>query len=268
MMGPVVGELQAAIEACRAERECVVVERDAFQQFLTRVQQIEPARFDPSETSPTNASDRSQAIDSPANSGDIALKSVLSAYKETILSVPHYRSGYEETLAENLTAELGEDIVTSLATNKRLTSAIQQAIVDRSQNAIDARTDLIGGITDEIDLLGDYQTKLSTIETRQQNLCTHLDAVQTRRSDAVFDIWCRLQELESELDEIVKQRQTDLRDPPVSESPSGNASVENADFYTYLYSESDAPQYPVLSAIGDLGTAIRRDKEQVSTHLG
>ncbi|WP_424014188.1 DUF7260 family protein [Halorubrum xinjiangense] len=264
----VMDELQTAVEACRTERECVVAERDAFQQFQTRIRRVDPVTIDSPNASQTNMGDRSRAMDAPSNPGDATLKYVLSTYEQTVRSVPHYSIENEETLAENLAAELGEDIVTSLATNKVLIPAVQQAIVDRSQNAIDAREDLVDAITDEIDLLTHYQTELTTIETRQHNLREHLDTVQTRRGEAAFDIWCALQELETELDEIAKQRQADLRDPPIAEPPTESTSGEQLMFCEYLYAESDAPQYPVLSAIGDLGTAIRTDIEQIRTKFG
>lgn len=263
-----VGEIQTAIEACQTERDCVVAERDAFQRFQTRIQRIDPVRVEQSDTSATDLSNRPQAINAPTDPGDATLTHVLSAYEDTVRSVPHYDAGYEETRTESLIAELGEDIVTALAANKNLMPAVKEAIVDRSQVAIDTRTELVDAITDEINALHEYQTKLDTIETRRHNLLLHLDNVYTHRGEAAFDIWCVLEEFEDELDEIAGRRQAEIHSPSVAEAPSDKMPVEPIEFYKYLYSESEASQYPVLSVIGNLGTTIRADKSQIRADLG
>ena len=264
----VVGKLQTAIETCQDERECIIAEQDAFRRFQTQIRQVEPVQFESSDTAPTDVGDRTEVMDVPTSPGDATLKYVLSAYEETVRSVPHYSIGDEESLAENLAAELGEDIVTSLATNRVLTPAVQQAIVDRSQQAIDVRAELIEVVTEEMDRLANYQTELTNIETRQDNLCAHFGSVQMRRREAAFDIWCALQDLETKLDRVAEQRQRDLHSPPVAEPPSEETSDEQIEFCEYLYSDSDTPQYPVLSVIGELGEAIQTDKEQIRPYLG
>ncbi|WP_449272032.1 DUF7260 family protein [Halorubrum tropicale] len=268
MLLVVVGKLQTAIETCQDERECVIAERDAFRRFQTQIQQVEPVQLESLDAAPTDVGDRTDVMDVPTSPGDATLKYVLSAYEETVRSVPHYGIGDEESLAENLAAELGEDIVTSLATNRILTPAVHQAIVDRSQQAINVRAELIEVLTEEIDRLANYQTELTEIETRRHNLCSHFGSVHTRRREAAFDVWCALQDLEAELDGIAEQRQRNLHSPPVAEPPSEEISDEQIEFCEYLYSDSNAPQYPVLSVIGELGEAIQTDKERIRPHLG
>lgn len=262
-----VSEVQTAIQSCQDERERVAAERDAFQTFQTHIERIDPVELDPVDARTEGLGTQPHAMEQSTNLGDTTLKDVLSAYEDSVRSLSHYKIGYDETLAESLAAELGEDVVTSLVANTVLTPALQQTLLERSQNAIDARTALIDAISAEMDSLIEIQAELTDIEAQQEKLRAHLDSIETCHRDAAFDVWCRLYELETELDRIAQQRQATLEDPPVNQTVSTNTAVEHVDFYEYLYGESHTPRYPVLSAIGTLGTQVRAERDQVGTHF-
>lgn len=263
-----IAEVQTAIQSCQDERDRVAAERDAFESFQTRIKKIDPVELDLTDAHGHNLGGQLPTGELSADPEGTSLKYVLTAYESSVRSLSHYKAGYDETLAESLAAELGEDVVTALVTNTVLTPATQKILIERSGRAISARTALVDAINDEIDALINNQEALTTIERKQQNLRAHLDSVQTHRKEAVFDVWCRLYELEAELDSIAQQRQAALNDLPVEQPMGPNGTDEQLDFYEYLYQNSDASNHPVLSAIGTLGAQIRADRSQLSTRFG
>lgn len=259
--------IQDGIETCQEERDRVVTEREAFQAFLDRVRAIDPVDTESSTTTLTDLSGTSHTTLANTDPGDATLKHVLSAYKETVRSLPHYREGYDETLAESLAAELGQDIVTALATNKVLVPAIQRAVVERSQQAIESRTALSEAITTEIDALTTAQADLNAIETRRRKLRAHLDTVEKNRSEAAFDVLCTLHALEADVDEIAQQRQETLQNAPIGQSTIQAVPIDDTDFHEYLHGVEGTPRYPVLSAAAELGSEIQADQKQVAEYM-
>ena len=262
-----VGYVQDGIETCQEEREYLLAEREAFQAFRDRVQSIEPVVTDPPAEPAADLSEPPHTTLLNTDPGDATLKDVLAAYNETVQSLPHYREEYNETLAESLAAELGQDIVTALATNKVLVPATQRVLIERSQQAIDSRTNLAEAITAEIDALTDAKADLDAIETRRQTLRAHLDTVERNRSEAAFDVFCTLHDLEAEVDAIAQQRQETLQNAPVQQVGTATNPADDDDFYEYLHGIEGTPRYPVLSAVAELVSAIRTDREQVAEYL-
>jgi len=262
-----VGYVEEGIETCQEERDYLAAERGAFQTFLDRIRSVDPIETDSRATALTDLQNTPHTTLANRDPGDATFKYVISAYKETVLSLPHYRKEYNETLAESLTAELGQDIVTALATNKTLVPATQQALIERSQQAITSRTNLIEAITAEIDALTETQADLNEIETRRHNLRTHLDATKRNQSEAAFDVLCTLRNLKSEADDIAKSRQKRLQNAPIKKDTTATSPVEPIDFYEYLHGKEGTPRYPVLSAVAELGSDIRTDQQQVMDYM-
>ena len=262
-----IGQVQDGIEACQDECDRLVAERDAFQTFLRYVRSINTVGTNSSSESAPSQSGIKHPTITNSDPQDATVKGVLSAYKQTVQSLPHYRDEYDETLTESLSAELGQDIATSLATNNVLVPATKRALVERSQQAIDSRTNLIEAIATEIDSLSDAQTDLETIETRKQKLRAHLESVERNRSEAAFDVLCVLRDLESDVDTIAQKRQERLQDPPVKVSETSTDRTTDTGFYVYLYSVEGVPRYPVLSAVAELGTAIQTEQDWILKQL-
>ncbi|MUW13849.1 hypothetical protein GJ633_03590 [Halorubrum sp. CBA1125] len=247
--------------ACERERRRVLDERDAFERFADRV-----AAFDPAPTDAT-ATEGPVASVHQVKSGsgtDVTLQRVLRAYRDTVMSLSHYGEEYDETVAESLSAELGTDTATSLATNRTLSAAAQTALVDRSRHAAAARESLADGIDAELDALSDAESRLSRIDRQRRRLLAHLEGIDGRhRTDASIDVWNRLDELEDECDAAAADRQQTLRNPPLTaDSPA--TGEDDTDFYRYLYGSLDGPQYPVLAQITDLADRLRDDRDRVA----
>lgn len=265
-----------AESACRRERRRVLDERDAFESFADRVAGIDTVSV---ATDATPSGVPAGAIRDVGGRGggrrpgggpagdNVTLRRVMAAYHDTVLSLPHYRDEYDETAAESLSAELGRDAATALASDGGLSSGAQSALVDRSRHAADAREQLADAIDEEIDELGDREASLSSIDRRRRRLLGHLDGVRPgRETDAAIDIWNRMAELERECDDLAADRQRSLDDPPLTPEAAPDADCERP-FHDYLYGSTDGPRYPVLAQIAEVADGIRADRDRVGTRI-
>lgn len=253
----------------RRERRRVLDERDAFEEFSARVADLDPAPaklttagFDGSVV----GVNRVDTVAGSGRGGDVRLRRVLAAYRDTVMSLPHYRSEYDETIPESLAAELGPDTATSLASNGTLSTGAQSALVERSRRAATARSDLADAIGAEIDALTDAEAELACVDRRRRRLIEHLDGVEHNRTGAAIDVWDRLDGLERECEELAAGRQRVLDDPPMAPD-LGSERDEDRAFYSYLYGGTDGPQFPVLAQVSELAERVRTDADRVASQV-
>lgn len=256
--------VREAADAGQHERRRVLAERDAFETFADRVSALDPAPTEPTASGFDGQMAAVRTVD--RTDGDVTLRRVLGAYRDTVMSVPHYREEYDETVPESLAAELGPDTATALASNGTLSEAAQSALVSRSRQAADARTSLAEAIDEEIEALRSFENDLSCVDRRRRRLLEHLDGVSGDGTDAAIDVWERLEELERECDGIAAERQEALTDPPMTPDSAVDVDGEHA-FYEYLYEPTDGPRYPVLAQVSELAERIRSDRDGVASRL-
>lgn len=255
-----------AIEECRCEQQHVLDERDAFSEFADRVAALDSGLAPPSAVDSTDPVARLYQTTTSTRSVDSRVQRVLSIYRDTVMSVPNYETKYEETVSESLAAEVGPDTVTSLATNKTLSPAIQNAIVSRSRKAVNVRDSLANAIEKELDALTDVESELSTIDRRRRRLITHLNDVDVDKTGAALDIWHQLNDLETETENVATERQRSLRDPPI-QIDNRIVDADEMAFYEYLYGATDVANHPVLAQIADLVAEIHDNRERVATQI-
>lgn len=260
--------VREAKTCCRRERRRVTDERDAFEEFAGRIASIDPV---PAEA--TRAPDDgpvvgarltgSVGVAGAANEpNDTRLRRVLDAYRDTVVSLPHYTEEYDETVAESLAAELGPDTTTSLASNGTLSPGLRSALIERSRKAARARATLADAIDAELDDLDDAEARLTRIDRQRDRLNEHLEGVPSgARADASIDVWERLNGLEGKCDAAAAARQESLRDPPIPPEVGSTDGVDPS-FNEYLYGSTDGPRYPVLASIASLAERIRTDRER------
>ncbi len=253
----------------RRERRRVLDERDAFEQFADRVATFDPAPVESSATAFDGGGAGAYQIDNASGTGsrgDVKLRRVLAAYRDTVMSLPHYRNEYDETIPESLAAELGPDTAVSLAANGTLSSGAQSALVSRSRRAATARSSLADAIGTEIDALAGFEQDLTRVDRRRRRLNEHLDGIDGDGTDAAIDVWERLDGLESDCDEIAAGRQASLDDPPMTPE-AGGIPDENRAFYEYLYASTDGPRYPVLAQIAEVAGEVHTDRDRVARRI-
>jgi len=250
------------------ERRRVLDEGDAFEEFADRVAEFDPATVESSTSASGGGIAAAYRVDRVAGGGkggDVRLRRVLAAYRDTVMSLPHYREEYGETIPESLAAELGPDTAASLASNGTLSSGAQSALVSRSRRAATARSSLADAIGTEIAALDAVEDELSCVDRRRRRLIEHLDGVSGDKTEAAIDVWEGLDELGSECDEVAADRQRALDDPPMT--PDAGVPDESRAFYGYLYASTDGPKYPVLAQVAEVAEQIRTDRDRVASRI-
>ncbi|WP_455429077.1 DUF7260 family protein [Haloarcula brevis] len=116
------GHVRSASEACQCERHRVLNECDAFKEFADRVAALNPVSVVSAIATAGGSSTKHHQTIRSGNATDSTLRRVVLIYKETVMSVPHYEAGYDETVPESMAAELSPDTAASLATNSRTSS--------------------------------------------------------------------------------------------------------------------------------------------------
>lgn len=258
--------IENANKSCRHERRCVLDERAAFTEFADRVDSLNSTSAESPSAFADGPSTGLYRELGPENTADVTLRQVLSIYQETVMSAPHYEVEYDETVPESMAAELGPDMVMSLAANGTLSPAAQRAIVDRSRGAAAARASLADAIDTELDALSDASAGLTAIERRRGHLIEHFAEVKVNETDAAIDIWNQLDDLETEAETVANERQQSLREPPMQIDPTISDAGEIA-FYDYLYGGTEGPQHPVLSQVMDLIATIRENQDHAASRI-
>ncbi|WP_254271306.1 DUF7260 family protein [Haloarcula marina] len=129
----VLGPVTTALDIVEAEQSEVAAEADAFEAFASRVADVDAAEpqwlpMAQSQTLQTRQDRCSQ------------LERVREAYRETVMSVPHYEAVYDESLVENVMLELGEALAERFRPNGgQFTAPYKQALVTAAKDAATER---------------------------------------------------------------------------------------------------------------------------------
>ncbi|EMA59691.1 DUF7260 family protein [Halorubrum lipolyticum] len=258
--------VRTASEECRCERRRLLNERDAFDAFADRVAALDTVSAESSTAVAGGASTRLHQSIGARNATDVTLRQVVSIYKETVMSVSHYEAEYDETVTENMAAELGQDTTASLATNGTLFSPAQRALVDRAHEAAAARTSLADAVETELDALSDAETRLTAIDRRRRRLVEHVAEVNGDKTDAALDVWNRLDDLETEIEAVTTERQQSLRELPLRVDRA-RFDAGGMGFYDYLYGATEGPRHPVLSQAAELAATVREDRDGIASRI-
>lgn len=105
--------LSAARARCRAEREYVHNERDAFVEFRQRVVDVDTATVAAGGAA-GDGSILARHCSRSTETGGVGLRRVIKAYQRTVMSVPHYKTEYGDTLTESLTEEFSQDAAVAI----------------------------------------------------------------------------------------------------------------------------------------------------------
>lgn len=258
--------IRDAKATCHQERRRVVDERDGFEEFGDRVAALSPTPTHETPAGPAPLAAPGLTADLPVADGGRGR--VLAAYQDTVVSLPHYRAEYDETVGESLAAELGEDAAVSLASNETLSPGLQSVLVDRSRRAAAARGSLAAAIDIEIDRLEQASERVAGIDRRRERLDDHLTGLTGEVAvDAAIDVWEQLGTLEGECDAVAADRQAQLSEPPAPMQAPGPSPPVDVAFTEYLYEPSSGPDHPALAAIATAAARIRRDRDRVAARI-
>jgi hypothetical protein len=217
--------LNQSIERVQREKTELSAEIDAFEQFAERLDRIEPA---PIQCEP-------MGLDL-ANSEQKPIRRVQEAYRETILSTPHFQREYDESFLVNLRAELGRGLASALHPEHPapLTPVLKQTLA----NAVDQC------ITTRRTLLETLQRELTSLRCSRDDLSEFFDSLDSVQQPQEIG-----RKQFSQLEAIAASRQK-----VIHQTASQRHSDNEHHFHEYLYAEKPW-DFPVLSAIGRLRAA-------------
>jgi len=175
---------------CRLDREHaeVNVERDAFEAFRERLDSINPA--------PSTPPDRATRIASHASTTD-RVDRVRTAYRETVLNMPHYDDTYDESLVEHLAGEFGPEIAEGVQPKSSVsfTAAYKHVLMRAAAEAVRRREDFLETLDKEVRSIESARTALKDVfatldttiipEWHCESFTEQLDAVAQRRQRTI-----------------------------------------------------------------------------------
>jgi hypothetical protein len=212
-----------ALDRSRRERREVERERDAFEVFAERVDDL-PAM------SVSQASVPAMTVRSSPTVADAdALRRL---YAETVTAVPHYERVYDEPITTNVRAELGPEIAAlfeQTASGAGLVPTQQQAIVSAARQAA----------TDRAEFCDTLEAEVASLQSLREDLTAVLDELDS----TIVPPWY-YQQFRDNLSSIITTRQAQLTARSV-------AYLDGHNFCESLYSD-EAHTYPVLKAVARL----------------
>lgn len=216
----VLAPIAAAEDVLERERERATAERGAFERFADSVRDVDPVSV-PVERAQT----RALTVDTDPQRID----RVRRAFRETVMSVPHYEDAYGESLCVHAASELTIELAAGLKpdADSRFTPSFRQALLASVDDAVDER-ETYGTVLDEErrSLANGREALTSLLQSPDGPAVPGQERAATTRR----------------LDEIAATRQETLRrrNPLVSE--------DGHDLCPHLY--PDHPwTYPLLTAI-------------------
>lgn len=239
--------LRDATAAIEEERRRTESERDAFADFSARIETL-----DVIENRPISAGTIG-VVQSRNGTSESRMESVRTAYRETVMSVPHYGEDYGETLEENLRAEFDDTVAAVVANGGQFSPQLKRTLLQGAREAERSRELFLGTLDDEHRGVVDAERELETSTA----VVDRVEELRRRSFDELLTTYETLERAERRCSELVRTRQKRLLDrarrDPQAEYPA---------IYEYLYAGLNSP-FPVLSATADRIETIRDRRREV-----
>jgi len=249
----------------RREHERASDERDAFARFARRVADLDT-------TAAPNPSSGAHANRAPGVNGTLALSETggsppddrlaraRRAYRDTVMSVPHYEEEYGESLSENVSAEFGESVALALEGADAFTPGLRGTLVEGAESARDRRNSLVRAIEKEETALRTAASTLSDVESDVESVSE--GPTLPLSFEELMDRWGRLYDLEQECEELAAERQETIQSGyGVPLRLDGPITLQE-----YLY-DSLPVTHPILADATRTLEAVREAQDSMSVAL-
>lgn len=245
-VGAVLSRLDEARAELASERSRTRAERDAFERFRRRVVKLEPSQLATAAPQSGGANVLAATGASSADGGGLA--EARRAYRETVMSTPHYDEEYDESLAENVAEEFSGPVAGALHENGgALTPGLRTTLAGGARRASEERAEMLSRLeTEDAAVAGARSTLEPAVEAAERV------RDDDRSYDTFTDVAAEYDRLEWHADRVetlLSDRQSRVHD---EEADSGL-------WYEYLYRSLSSP-YPVLAA-GTETLAMLEDAE-------
>lgn len=221
------------------ERVRIADEAEAFATFARRVADVE--------TATTPVADGGHTATTALGTGPPGdgIERVREAYRDTVMSVPHYEREYGESLPRNMGLEFGEDVAVAVDEGGDLTPQLQATLVDRSRTAHRQRVALMGQLETEAEALDAAEATLGRCRRTADRLDD--DALERYGYDELLAEWRLLEDRKDDAEAVLTERQGTLQDRDRETATHHDGPT----FEQYLYGPMETT-HPVLAA----GTSV------------
>ncbi len=240
--------IERAKEVLDKEARLVERERVAFERFLARVREMGANSQATVESNPAGGPAVATMRESTPSEG---LRAVRTAYRETVMAVPHYDREYGDTLGESMAVELGETLAGHVTNGQVLPPQLSDALCAASERARDDRNDFLGHLDQERESLCEIGEELNGVESRVAELATRID--EAPRSVQLGQVDETLASLESQCTDLANRRQATIHGRSVRKI----AGVDGTSLLQYLYADRVETVTPALSDVADCLETIR-----------
>ena len=269
-----------AMETIAEERARTVAERDGFAAFARRIASMD-ADDTGTGTGPVARRDggpprdrnlpiaRGRATVGPGSApgsapglGGAGIATVETAYRATVMDVPHYEEEYDEPFETHLGAEFGGDVARAIRHEDALTPQLQTVLVTKAHEARDVRDDLVASIDEEERSIRSAQQTLGDVEDSLVSMAAR--PITDRSYDELLATYDRLDGLETRCQDYLTERQHQIHDQPFNRG----GVQENApdSLQEYLYGPLSV-SYPVLADGANLIDQIRTARRRVASAI-
>jgi hypothetical protein len=251
----------------RREHERAGDERDAFARFGRRVANLDATPEQGFATGDVGSNHGpGPGVGTLALSGntgsppDDRLAQARRAYRDTVMSVPHYEEEYGESLSENVSAEFGESVALALEGADAFTPGLRRTLVESAETARDRRNSLVRAIEQEETALRTAASTLSDVESEVE--AVDGGSTLSLSFEQLMDRWGRLYDLEQECETLIEERQESIRSGyGVRLRLDGPITLQE-----YLY-DSLQVTHPILAEATRLVESVREVQDSTSVAL-
>jgi len=230
------------------EIDILAAESDEFQAFLRQLETISTDSFE------TAASDSGTAVGTMADASRPTsnLQTVRTAYRETVMAVPHYESEYGEPLEAHLASEIDVSLACQITRGTVLTGPVLAALRGAIGETLTKRADLLTELQRERESLESVVGRLTELERR-----THEIGVQLE-DEAHDSVAATLETLEERCTELARDRQRTIH----GRSANAWSGIDEESLLQYLYVDLET-NTPALAAIGSCLETVRRHQRHL-----
>lgn len=247
----VAGNTRDAREIVHEERKRVRAEREAFERFHERIVDLPTVETAPLAGPPS-------AFSGVSTDGPDQLQRVRKAYRETVMSTPHYDEEYDDTVVESMAAEFGSTIAAQLQADGPLTPVLKGQLLQAATQSRQRRERFLPSLEREAETLTRMEGTTTEIGSRLDCVSTRLPSELSFRELVATDT--RLRDDERRCEELLSERQRQRTDGHTALAVP-EASVP--DLQTYLYQPLSVT-YPVLADVTELVERIQRTRRRIT----
>lgn len=236
--------IEQATDRVDSELDIIASERSAFTTFLARISDL-----------PVNQTSEARSVSAPAVAMHIdsqrpatSIKQIRTAYRNTVMSVPHHDVEYGDTLVENLGREFNSELAERLTNGTVLTQPVYAALVTAATNRRNTRDTMQTDLRRERNSLLTTTDALEDIEIRAYDIGNELTGTSGSESQVQRD----LAHLEYRCADLLETRQRVIRRRSIADWNG----INTGSLAAYLYDDLKTTT-PALSAIGSCLTTIR-----------